>query len=321
MFAPPSWSPRYRTDDLDEADAPQLAYGSLRRTCLGRGPLGMRATRVFLAGSAIGWSETAIGQLVRANPRVSVAHIPLRGTVTYAIGRRHFDAARGQVVILGSGTEYSVTHSASTPILAVVADEVALAAELALRGLGRSAAAHAPATVLSGPEVLAKLGSILEELGSIPAVDPQGETAIQLRTRINGWLAAALEAKIGRAALRSTSARRLRRAEAWIDANLGEPISLGRLCAVAGLEASALRRSFYKHRDMSPSEWVRMRRMAAARFRLIEADEGVKVIDVMHDCGLTHAGRFSCEYRERYGESPSATRSRASRTGLPTSLR
>lgn len=321
MFAPPSWSPRYRTDDLDEANAPQLAYGSLRRTCLGRGRLGMRAARVFLAGAAIGWSTTAIGQLVRANARATLAHIPLRDTVTYASGRRHFDAARSQVVILGSGTEYSVTHSASTPMLAVVADETTLAAELALRGLGRSAAAHAPATVLPGPEVLAELGTILEELRSMSAVDPQSGTAVQLRTRINEWLATALEAEIGRASLRKTSARRLRRAEEWIDANLGEPISLGRLCAVAGLEASALRRSFHKHRGMSPSEWVRMRRMAAARFRLIEADQDVKVIDVMHDCGLTHAGRFSYEYRKRYGESPSATRSRASRNALPTNLR
>src|SRR6185312_1232640 len=33
----------------------------------------------------------------------------------------------------------------------------------------------------------------------------------------------------------------------------------------------------------------------------------VNIMDVANDCGLQHSGRFSVEYRRRYGETPSQT--------------
>jgi transcriptional regulator GlxA family with amidase domain len=102
---------------------------------------------------------------------------------------------------------------------------------------------------------------------------------------------------------------------AWIDAHLGEHITLEDLCEIAGVGARCLQKHFRARSDASPMEVVLARRLAAARARLLRSDAGCSVTSVAHDCGFAHMGRFSRQYRLSYGESPSETLLRSASTG------
>jgi len=114
-------------------------------------------------------------------------------------------------------------------------------------------------------------------------------------------------------ACRSGGAERLapivRRAEErFLDA-AADPVSLADLCAAAGVGKSSLYRAFWQICDMPPLEYFRRRRLVMARSILMAATAprrgGVKHAAL--SAGLTELGRFSVEYRQLFGESPSTT--------------
>lgn len=107
------------------------------------------------------------------------------------------------------------------------------------------------------------------------------------------------------------SAARLALIEDWIDGHLGDPITLGRLCTVAGVGARCLQKSFESRRGLSPMRFVIERRIVEAHRRLSSPDPKLSVKAVALDLGFHHLGRFADYYRQLLGESPSATRERA----------
>jgi AraC family ethanolamine operon transcriptional activator len=104
--------------------------------------------------------------------------------------------------------------------------------------------------------------------------------------------------------------QRIRDLECWIDANLGEPISLGRLCRVADVGARTLQRVFEHRRGMSPMRFVAERRLAATHRALLRADPGASVTQIALDHGFDHVGRFAQLYQQVLGERPSQTLAR-----------
>lgn len=311
MLTPLRCSITHVTDDLDEANAPQSAYGRIRRQCIGRGPLGMRSWRVSLGKGAIGWSRTAVGQRVRAEVCVPIVHVPVDGIFTYCVGRRHFDAAPGHATLLPPQTGYLVGYDEGATMLAFIPDALELAAELSGRaGDARRSRLVPSVRSLHDPARLVALEAILARWRDVPAIEGAGIEAAHCRAELTAWLAAFMAEEAESSMAGAAAESRLRLAEEWIDAHLAEPITLGRLCAVAGLGASGLRKSFLLRRGVTPMRWVFLRRMAAARLSLMDPGVDETVTRIAHDCGLVHPGRFSVAYRRRYGESPSLTRER-----------
>jgi transcriptional regulator GlxA family with amidase domain len=95
--------------------------------------------------------------------------------------------------------------------------------------------------------------------------------------------------------------------ENWIDANLDTPVSLGRLCQVAGVGERCLQKAFERRRGMSPMRFVMERRVVAAYQRLAHAGPVLSVTAVALELGFEHLGRFAHLYRQIIGESPSQT--------------
>ena len=58
--------------------------------------------------------------------------------------------------------------------------------------------------------------------------------------------------------------------------------------------------------------------MEHARRDLLRGDRGKSVADIANRWGLAHLGRFSTQYRRRYGEKPSQTLRRSSIAAVPT---
>ncbi len=91
----------------------------------------------------------------------------------------------------------------------------------------------------------------------------------------------------------------------------GEPISLADLCAAAGVEKSALWKAFHRVCGLSPLAYLHKRRLMRARSLLVNGEnERGQVKRAALSAGFTEFGRFSVEYRQIFGESPSSTLSR-----------
>ena len=76
------------------------------------------------------------------------------------------------------------------------------------------------------------------------------------------------------------------------------------------MSGRTLQRQFRSFLGKTPRTVLRDIRFELARRELLHGSPGSKVMDVAEDCGLTHFGRFSVEYRRRYGETPSQTQKR-----------
>lgn len=99
----------------------------------------------------------------------------------------------------------------------------------------------------------------------------------------------------------------VRRAEEFIEAHAGEAITLADIVAATGVPARSLRATFTTTRGVTPMEYLRQCRLDLGRRMLLEGEEGTTVASVVSALGLGAAGRFSVEYRRRFGESPSET--------------
>jgi len=104
--------------------------------------------------------------------------------------------------------------------------------------------------------------------------------------------------------------RGVRRALDAMRANVGRDWSLADLADISGVSGRTLQRQFRSFLGKTPRAVLRDIRFEFARRELLHGSPGSKVMDVAEDCGLTHFGRFSVEYRRRYGETPSQTRKR-----------
>lgn len=100
----------------------------------------------------------------------------------------------------------------------------------------------------------------------------------------------------------------------YLEAHSSRPIRMAELARLTGMSVRSLQAGFRKYRGESPLEFLRERRLMRARQRLLAASDD-SVTEVALGCGLSHAGRFSIQYRARYGESPSETLAKAQRKG------
>lgn len=104
--------------------------------------------------------------------------------------------------------------------------------------------------------------------------------------------------------------RTVRRAQAWLTERLDLPVTLAELCAHTGVSARALQTAFRTHCGESPMEFLRRERLERVRSELRSAarhGEPLQVASLAARYGFMHAGRFSTDYRRRFGESPSQT--------------
>jgi AraC-like DNA-binding protein/tetratricopeptide (TPR) repeat protein len=101
--------------------------------------------------------------------------------------------------------------------------------------------------------------------------------------------------------------RGVRRALAAMRTTVGREWSLADLAAIAGVSPRTLQRQFKIFLGKTPGATIRNMRFEHARRELLQGSSSMKVAGVALHSGFTHLGRFSTEYRRRYGETPSQT--------------
>ena len=109
----------------------------------------------------------------------------------------------------------------------------------------------------------------------------------------------------------------LKKAIEFIRQGGNRKISMADLAAHCGVPERTLRNHFHSFLAVSPLEYWRRFRLAAAREELLEGPGDISITEVAMRFGFTHFGRFSGQYRRRFGETPSATlrRSRVTERG------
>jgi AraC-like DNA-binding protein len=98
------------------------------------------------------------------------------------------------------------------------------------------------------------------------------------------------------------------RARDFIEANLDNTVTMGSLCRMACTSLRTLERSFQEVIGRSPVQYIKLRRFNAAYRKLLGANpQETTVTDTALCYKLDHFGRFSVNYRQLFGESPSIT--------------
>lgn len=100
--------------------------------------------------------------------------------------------------------------------------------------------------------------------------------------------------------------RHIRRAKDYLRAHAHEPVSAEQLAQAAGVSMRSLYAGFKEYLGVSPMQYLRDLRMECARTELMSG-EACNVSGVALRWGFAHLGRFSNDYKLRYGETPSQT--------------
>lgn len=305
-----------RSDDPEEVTRWARRFGDDHtRAVRGSGPFDYRMAMVEGRTVSVAWGYAALIQTVRGTSADVIVQVPLGAGHEYGSGRRKVAVEPGTFAFTNAGVEL-VRHAPPGWVMALVIDADRLQSEVAARCGG--SAPEWPEytwTLALGASQQRRFRAQISALArSLIRHQPASVTG-RHEQAVVATLAAALCGCSPRRGARGVASRRLAELEAWIDAHLGEPITIGRLCSIAGVGERALQLGFDARRGMSPMRYLLERRLAAVHRRL-QADgaEACDVTSVATEYGFTHLGRFSIAYRRSFGESPSSTRRRFQRT-------
>ena len=311
-IAAPHWSRQFRSDDLEEVrafignkDGPHARVAHRDR------PLGYAMFQVGARNTNLGGSESAVPQTVRGHVHGWVLYLALPpGTRLRSGLRTSAPTGPTTAVLIPPGWAFTRTSPAGA-LSAVEVDPDALLAELQAR---RPDEVNRNLRRMAMPELAAderrRLLSAASELvlATEPGIDERHPASAESRfieRMVDLVLRDAVARRPGELAL-----ERARSLEDWIDAHLGEPITMGTLCRVAGVGERCLQKSFLYRRGVSPMRFVVERRLLAAHQWLSDPSHAGTVTEAGLRFGFSHLGRFSLSYREAIGESPSQTRDR-----------
>lgn len=101
--------------------------------------------------------------------------------------------------------------------------------------------------------------------------------------------------------------RALRAARDHLADNADEPLDLAQLACASGIGIRALQLGFRRHFGVSISQMLLDMRLASLHARLAQAAPDASITDIAFDLGFTHLSRMAGAYREKFGETPSAT--------------
>jgi AraC family ethanolamine operon transcriptional activator len=301
-----------RTHDYDElADA--LPGWDLRCRQLGRGPF--RGQLQVLQRGGIQVFRVAVNRMIHFEgcpPPGSLGCFPVLAANENAIwGGRRLKA--GQVRVGGPGQEVDhVTAADHYQLVALLVDGDLFRQELpVLDGYDLEKCLVGKEVVTTSPADCRALRSHLVGLFDLaPArpdlLAPSGRLIEQecLR-RLAGLLARPNHDRT--ACQPCNRARVVRRAEDYMQAHLGDPLSMLELCRQLAVSERTLHYAFQEARGLSPMAYFKASRLNAVRQELRAAADTSTVHQIAQRWGFWHTGEFAAAYRRQFGELPSQT--------------
>lgn len=264
-------------------------------------------------------SHTAVRVAVDASDDLTLM-VPLRGWSTAVIEGREYRwlAGRSGMFLPGVPRE---GESGARSTLAIRMErarleQAAMAISLRVDHAGMRALLSAPRLVplvvggFSFSSVLRRICGLIDVMLDEPArlsmlgVDEMIYRAVATLLLPEGSISPDAVAGVG------TGRQSLDRACDYIRGHLFEPLRLADLEVASGIKARALQLAFVEHLGCSPRQWIRERRLDAAREQLLAADAMQTITSVALACRFAKLSTFSAAYVARFGESPRATLAR-----------
>jgi len=298
------------TRDFDEM-AEAFPRWDLRVRQLGRGPFRGHLQVLELGGIQV--FRVAVNRMVHAEgwlPPGSFGWAPVLAANENAIWRgRRLKAGQVRVGVPGQQVDH-VTAADHSQWVAMAADG-ALVREAAplLGGCDPEERLAGREAVTTGPAYCRALWSHLVDLLDLAHAQP--DLLAQRGPRIEQECLRRFLALLDRPNHDRTAceppnrARLVRRAEDYVQANLGEPVSVLDLCRELAISERTLHHAFQEVRGLSPMAYFQAVRLNAVRQELRTAADTVTVHEIAQRWGFWHTGEFAAAYRRLFGELPS----------------
>lgn len=309
LLPPPPWAHRFRSNNLDEVRA-FLGHTSTPDSRVARrsDALGYDYYHVLGAATVVGSCKVSAVQTLRGRVSNPVLHLTTPTGSVYRVGRRVFaPTVPASAVIVAPDWEFTRASPPGTA-LGIQIDRRALLDELEARGSSAAGrwALRLECLALSKAERAVLLAAAADLLRATePGIEPRH--LAHTEARLVALVADLILRESAASPAGSLALARAMDLEGWIEAHLGQPLSLGRLCQVAGVGARCLQKTFEYRRGMSPMRFVVERRLTAVHRRLTHAAPDVSVTRIALELGFDHLGRFAQMYKQVIGESPSQT--------------
>lgn len=217
--------------------------------------------------------------------------LPLAGELEMQIGVREGRVHSRQAAIIGAGEDHAFAGAADNRF--IVADIPVALAPLLQR---------LPAFIDLDDSLGRYIGFLQTEL-------EQGGSQVVRRQ----MLLLLIELLNARQAVTPALDRRLRAAQAWMDAHLEQPITLAQVAAAAHISPRQLSTLFRQTLAMTPQQYLLERRMQSA-WALLEAGE-LSVQRIAERVGYGSLAAFSDRFKRHFGKSPRHFRSTVHPTG------
>jgi AraC-like DNA-binding protein len=245
-----------------------------------------------------------------------IVEIPLSGVADTCLGRKHFISRKGLAAIISPGTNFRAQWTADCTKLLLIFEREAVERELS-NMLQKSV--RNPVVFELGMDLESNTGKSLWRTVSyvIKELEQYSST-----TDLNAFVCGQLEQLLIWSLLLNqennyTSVlaegdlpcepRFIRRAEEYMRAHCGQPLSIEELCRKACVSPRNLFAGFRKHKRISPLNYFTNLRFEHVHEALKKAGPRETVSRIATKWGFYQLGRFSVEYKRRYGESPSQT--------------
>jgi AraC-like DNA-binding protein len=303
----------FRSRDLDEARERVAEVFCPHRLDATRENWRFDARQHHLAGQCLSLNYIEYGARTLIEPGALesfyLLQIPLNEGAEIANGSDRYDSTPERAAVLNPHLPTRMDWAEGTRQVLVRIDRDALQAQAVAR-LGVSP--DRPVTFRGGLDLREGTGAALQRLVLWLVAEADAGRApigggLMARAVEEAVIAGLLEALGPAPPPTPARPRHLRRAEAFIAANLDRPLSVAEVAQAAGVSPRALQLAFKAHRGTTPLGFWRDLRLDAARAELASCRPGVTVTDAALNWGFQHFGRFAEAYRERFGELPSET--------------
>jgi AraC-like DNA-binding protein len=170
---------------------------------------------------------------------------------------------------------------------------------------GESGPATLPPAVMQG----------LQKIISITAEDPDAFLGPQFRESVEHSMRQALfhtlwkSEPAGHASRSLRNYRRIvRHADEYLHSRVGQPVYLLDLCHATGTSARTLEMAFRAMCDVTPMQYLKLRRLRMTRCLLRNASATETMVkSIAYEAGFWELGRFAVDYRKQFGETPVKT--------------
>jgi AraC family ethanolamine operon transcriptional activator len=312
--------PHMLLETLSTRDFDELADGfrpwQLRFRQVGGGPFRGELRSLQLGGILLVWASCNRRIYAQGSaPPGSFGFAPVLPRNEGALwrGRR---CKPGQVVTIDPSQECDHLTAADYEFLALTVDGDCFRECAAVLGrfdpqerlAGRLAVTPSPAR---GRALTAHLRDLLDLVEARPNLFAQPQARQTVEQKCVRRVVEVLAQSTGgdRTACWSGSRERLvRRADDYMRAGLGEPLSLLDLCRELGVSERTLHYAFQQVRGLSPMAYFKASRLNAVRQELKATPAGTATVrEIARRWGFGHTGEFAAAYRRLFGELPSQT--------------